>query len=71
MASMSAKVCEALRDDIRKEEIRPRALADERQNGCSEGCPECPRLGRADVGIPESGKGLSGKVVVTAGLDCG
>jgi hypothetical protein len=70
MASMSAKVREALRDDFRGREIGLRALADERQNGGGEGCPERPRLGRAGVGIPESGKGLSGKVVVTAGLHC-
>jgi hypothetical protein len=71
MSSTSAKLREALRDDIRNEEIRLRALPHERQNGCGEGCPERPRLDRADVGILESSKGLSGKVVVTPGLYCG
>jgi hypothetical protein len=71
MASTSVKLREALRDDLRREEIRRRALAHERQNRCGEGCPQRPRLGRAGVGIPESGQRLGGKVVVTAGLDCG
>jgi hypothetical protein len=71
MASMSAKFREALRDDIRRREVRLRALAHERQNGCGERCPERPRLDRADVGIFESGQGLSGKAVVTPGLYCG
>ena len=71
LASTSAKLREALRDDIRREEIRLRALAHERQNGCGEGCPEFPSFDRADVGILESSKGLSGKVVVTTGLHCG
>ena len=71
MASTSAKFREALRDDIRKEEIRLHALAHERQNGCGEGCPERPRLHRAEVGMLESSKGLGGKVVVTTGLHCG
>lgn len=66
-----AKLREALRDDIRKEEIRLRTLAHERQNGCGEGCLERPRLDRADVGNFVSSKGLSGKVVVTPGLYCG
>lgn len=71
MASPLAEFREALRDDIRMEEMRRRALARERQNGCGEGCPQRPQLDRADVGILESSKGLSGKVVVTTGLRCG
>ena len=66
----SAKLREALRNDLRREEIRFRALAHERKNGCGERCPECRRLDRADVGVLESSKDLTGKVVVTTSLDC-
>ena len=65
------KLREALRDDIRKDEIRSRALAHECPDGCCEGCSEGRRLEGADVGILESSKRLSGKVVVTTGLHCG
>jgi hypothetical protein len=65
------KLREALRNDIRREEICFRALVHERQTGCGEGCPERRRLDRADVGGLESSKGLSGKVVVTTALHSG
>jgi hypothetical protein len=40
----------------------------QREDGCSERCPEHPRLDPADVGVVESSKGVSGKVVVAARL---
>src|SRR5919109_4489409 len=48
--------------------MRLGALARERTNGGGEGSPERIRLDRADVGIVESRKGVSGKVVVTPRL---
>jgi len=59
--STSAKLREALRNDIRKEELRFRTLVYERQNGCGEGCPERRRLDRADVGSLESSKVSGGR----------
>src|SRR5205823_10283290 len=47
------------------------ALVYERTNGCGEGCPECARVGRADVRMLGSSEGLSGKVVVSARLHRG
>src|SRR2546423_958065 len=51
--------------------MRVRALAHERKNGCGKGCPERPRLERADVRILESSEGLSRKVVVAARMHRG
>jgi len=68
---MSAKLGEALRDNFRRREVRLRTFVHERQNGCGQGCPKRPRLDRANVGLLESSKGLSRKVVVTTSLHRG
>jgi hypothetical protein len=53
----SAKLSEALRDGIRVQETRLRALAHERNNGGGEGCPELPGFDRANVGSLQSSQG--------------
>src|SRR5205823_10524037 len=64
----SVKLSEALRDHVSVWEARLGALVHERENGGGKSCPERPAFDRADVGILESTKGLSGKVVIAARL---
>ena len=62
-------VCETLGNDLRTDEIRILALAQEGRNGGGEGCAECVSMNRGDVGVLESSKGLGGQVVVAASLN--